>query len=632
MLLKWFDAAEASAVGAALADDFVLQTSAGPTGARPAARGAQLPAFLQKFLQRVDRDARPLKLNFFKKAKLANSFKWRLLEKGIEQQVVDELTQALVLRLNNIGVAADSAVPARGRAAARTASQALYARGNEALARRAYGDALDCFQELVSLDPRDAAARNSLGITLAELARYPEAEAELRRAIGARPSNPDAHFNLANVLLAVGRYNESEAPLRRALKLKPSYVDARITLGMVLMLEGRVREARDSYEKALRVAPRNTQAQVGLGQVEALEGRFPEAEAAYRRALEVDPDASYALASLAWTRKMTAADAPWLARAEQIVAGGLKPVDEATLRFAMGKFCDDVGDYPRAFRNYERGNELHRLRAEPYNRDEQARFVDDLIRVHTPEALAQARAGAADSARPVFVVGMPRSGTSLVEQILASHPAARGAGELNFWTIIMRNHESSVRRGILPEAARAKVAQDYLRVLASHSPDAARVIDKMPVNSDYLGVIHSALPNARVIYLRRDPIDTCLSCYFQQFPPSLNFTMDLADLAHYYREHWRLMAHWRRVLPPEILLEVPYAELTADQETWTRRIVEFVGLPWDERCLDFHKTDRVVTTASTWQVRQKIYKSSVERWRHYEKFIGPLRGLADLTS
>jgi hypothetical protein len=153
------------------------------------------------------------------------------------------------------------------------------------------------------------------------------------------------------------------------------------------------------------------------------------------------------------------------------------------------------------------------------------------------------------------------------------------------------------------------------------------VVDKAPINSDYLGLIHAVYPQARIIYLQRDPIDTCLSCYFQQFAPIMNFTMDLSDLAHYYREHQRLMAHWRSVLPAQALLEVPYAELVADQEKWTRRILEFVQLPWDERCMDFHKSDRTVHTASTWQVRQKIYRSSVERWRNYQKFIGPLREL-----
>ena len=157
--------------------------------------------------------------------------------------------------------------------------------------------------------------------------------------------------------------------------------------------------------------------------------------------------------------------------------------------------------------------------------------MDDLIRVYTSDVLAGARAGASDSARPVFVVGMPRSGTSLVEQILAAHPSARGAGELNFWTIVMRKHESTARTTVLAEPVRKKLAQDYLRVLAGHSADAARVIDKMPVNADYLGVIHSVFPNARVIHLRRDPIDTCLSCYFQQFQGALSFSTDLSDLA-----------------------------------------------------------------------------------------------------
>ncbi|HLY53644.1 MAG TPA: sulfotransferase, partial [Steroidobacteraceae bacterium] len=144
--------------------------------------------------------------------------------------------------------------------------------------------------------------------------------------------------------------------------------------------------------------------------------------------------------------------------------------------------------------------------------------------------------------------------------------------------------------------------------------------------------IHSVLPNARIINLQRDPIDICLSCYFQQFPPSLNYTMDLSDLEHYYREHRRLIDHWRKVLPHETFLDVPYAELIADQEKWTRRILEFIGLPWDERCLEFHKTTRAVTTASVWQVRQKIYRTSIERWRNYEKFIGPLRSLKDLAA
>jgi tetratricopeptide (TPR) repeat protein len=639
MLLKWLNAREATEVGTALADDFVLQSASGSSSTRRqetrlGAQGQELQKFLHKFLQRVDREARPLKLNLFKRAKLANSFKWRLLEKGVERQLVDELTQALVLRLTgNQGspVRSHKTVPGSTRRSRARDAQALHTRGSELLARGAYAEALECYQQLVNLDSRDAVARNSLGTALAQLARYREAEDEFRRAIGIRPGFPEAHFNLAGVLQSTGRYNESEMPLRRALKVKPSYVDARISLGVSLVLLGRLQEAKDCYEKALRAAPRNVQALVGVGQIEALEGRFAEAEALYRRALEVNPEVPSAWAALVWLSKMTPADGAWLKRAEEIAASGLTPIEECSIRFAIGKYCDDVGDFARAFRSYQRANELYKRRAEPYQPEARTRFVDDLVRVYTREALSRARAGASDSAQPVFVVGMARSGTSLVEQIIASHPAAKGVGELNFWTIVVRKHESAIRQGLLAEPLRKELAREYLRVLAGHSQDALRVVDKAPVNSDHLGLIHSVFPNARVIYLRRDPIDTCLSCYFQPFPQVMNYTMDLSNLAHYYREHQRLVAHWRSVLPPETLLDVPYAELIADQEQWTRRILDFLGLPWDERCLDFHKTVRPVTTANSWQVRQKIYKSSVERWRNYEKFIGPLRGLRDMS-
>ncbi len=637
MLLKWLDAREATAAGAALADDFYLQSASGlpRARAREASQRSQEPElqkFLQKFLQRVDQAARPLKLNVFKRAKLANSFKWRLLEKGVEHELVDELTQALVMRL--MGAAGGGAAAARGswsssRHSARDV-QALHIAANELLGRRAFAEAREAYQQLVNLDPRDAVARNGLGIALAQLSRYDEAEKEFRCAIGIKAGLAEAHFNLAGVLQSRGRYGESEQPLRRALKLRPVYLDARVSLGMSLVLLNRLREARDCYQKALRVAPSNTQAVVGLGQIDSLEGRLAEAEGAFRRALEIDPNSSVACAALVSLRKMTPADRDWVERAERIASGGLTQMEEATLRFAIGKYYDDIGDFAAAFRSYKRANELHRLRAIPYDERAYSLFVDDLIRVYTPEALSGTRAGASDSTRPVFVVGMPRSGTSLVEQILASHPAVYGAGELEFWITNVNKHEEAIRAGMIAEPLRRKVAADYLRVLQQHSPGATRVVDKAPVNCDYLGLIYSVFPHARIIQMRRDPIDTCLSCYFQQFSPLQNFTTDLSDLASYYRQHARLEAHWRRVLPSQALLQVPYAELVAEPEQWTRRLLEFLGLPWDERCLQFHRTERAVTTASVWQVRQKIYRSSVQRWRNYEKFIGPLLALKDL--
>jgi tetratricopeptide (TPR) repeat protein len=633
-MLKKLSAHEATDVGTSLADGVVLQTAPGAGTNNAGRRTGQRPEpqrFLQKFLQQVDREARSLKLGIFSRARLANAFKWRLLEKGIEPQLVDELTQALVLRLTAIRSepAAAATAPTSGGPAARKLPE-LLARGDACMAGGSYSQAIECYQELLSIDPRHAVAHNNLGAAYSKLGQYRRAEEQFRRAIGIRESYADAHCNLGTTLRWRGRSGDSEAPLRRALKLKPTHTDAQVSLSLTLLLGGRLAEAKSLLDKALRLAPRHVPALVAMGQVAGAEGRFAEADSLFRRAVEADPRAQAAWAALVWLRRMTSADGAWLKQAQSIADDGLPPLHEANIRYAIGKYYDDVGDFGRAFRSYRRANELQKVAADPYDRDARTRFVDDMIRVYTRETLARASPGAADSMRPVFVVGMPRTGTSLVEQIIASHPAASGAGELGFWSEAMRRHEKAIRSEPLGEALRKKLASGYLRVLGAYRADALRVVDKATFNSEYLGVIHCAFPSARMIYVRRQPIDTCLACYFQQFSQDMNFMMDLSDLAHYYRQHHRMVAHWRSVLPPGVLLDVPYEELVADPQAWTRRIVEFIGLPWDEKCLNFHETERTVLTASFWQVRQRIYDRSVGRSRNYRKFIDPLLELSDL--
>lgn len=637
-MFKWFDTREVTDVGTALADDFVLQSASGSGGRQkngsPVVAGGDLQKFMQKFLQRVDRDARPLQLNLFKRAKLANSFKWRLLEKGVEKDLVEELTQALVLRLTT-GTAA-SGLPAKSLAASASRpagddAQTLANKGNDRMTRGAYAEAVICYRDSVRLDGRNPITRNSLGAALCRVGEYQEAEEQFRRAIGLKANNADAHFNLGTLLRLKGQIVESEMPLRRALKLKPAYVNAQISLGETLTVLGRLHDARELLEKALKLDRRNVGALVSLGLLLAREGRFAEAEVLFNRAHEIDPKAPDVWVGLVGLKKMTPADAAvWLKGAQASADNALEPLSEARVRYAIGKCYDDVGDFARAFGSYQRANELMKSGALVYDGDPRKRFVDDMIRVYTREALADPQRPASQPTLPVLVVGMPRSGTSLVEQIIASHPAAKGAGELRFWGQAFRKHATTLSQRLPDQALRKRLAEGYLRTLAGAAAGAPRVVDKSPFNSDYLGVIHLALPNARVIYVQRDPLDTCLSCYFQDFPPALNFTLDLSDLAHYYREHRRLMEHWRRALPAGTLLDVPYEDLIADQEGWTRKIVEFLGLPWDERCLNFHSTERNVLTASYWQVRQRLYKSSIGRWRNYEKFIGPLLGLKGL--
>ena len=215
-----------------------------------------------------------------------------------------------------------------------------------------------------------------------------------------------------------------------------------------------------------------------------------------------------------------------------------------------------------------------------------------------------------------------RSGTSLAEQILASHPAVFGAGELTFW-----GRASAID---LSDAALVGLSDGYLQLLRHLSADALKVVDKFPTNFLTLGLIHAALPQARIIHMHRNAIDTCLSIYFQHFEAANSYANDLDDLAHYYRQYRRIMQHWRSVLPPSVLLEVPYEGLVTDLQAWTRKMLDFISLPWDPRCLDFHRTERPVVTASRWQVRQRISTASVERWRNYQEFVGPLKSLLDL--
>jgi Flp pilus assembly protein TadD len=633
MMLGWFNAREATELGAALADHFATQTFAATPPRKGKSAGRDQSQAWQEFIQRARQQVRSRRLNFYKKAKFANSFKWRLLEKGIERQVADELTHTLVMSLSGNGVTSASpqvAPEEQSGTPATSKLNELLAHANRCMAEGAWAEAAEHYEAAVRLKPRHAEAHSSAGVALSKAGRYAEAETHLREAIRIKPNLADPYINLGNILRLTGRFQEGEAAFRRALKLQPTDELARNSLGMLLLSDGQLRDAKVHFEKVLRLAPRSTDALFGLAQIAAMEGRFDEADALFNRLLEQNPDMPGPLASMAGYRKMTSADTAWLERVQRVLAGGVEPVVETNLRFALGKYYDDVQDFDGAFKQFQRGNDLMKTMARPYNRAGHESFVDDLIRVYTPETVARIGAGASDSKLPVLIVGMPRSGTSLMEQIIASHPKGSGAGELTFWTGLVREHEAQLRQGLPDEAVKRQAADAYLRLLQSHSSEALRIVDKAPANTEYLGIIHSVFPQARIIHMSRDPIDTCLSCYFQHFSSALSFSFDLDALAHYYRQFHRLMAHWRSVLPAGAILDVPYEALVTDQEKWTRRVIEFLELDWDERCLNFQDTQRAVATASTWQVRQKMHQGSVQRWRRYRKHIGPLRELEKL--
>jgi tetratricopeptide (TPR) repeat protein len=629
MIFDWFNAREAEKIAFDLADQLAPQAAAtaGSGRAQAVKDGA---SGLQDLLRRLNTDGRLAGLNFYKKARFANSFKWRLLENGVEPGTADTLTHSLVVQLSR-GASTPDQQPAVGLEHSSRPDANVFGdllrRGNKAFASGANREALELYRELVKMDPAHPEALNNLVAALFKTGAYLDAAGLFRQAVAADLNYAEAHYNLGTVLRCIGNVEESEVSFRRALKLKPNYVDASAGLGLTLTFLGRLRDARARFEKVLKSAPRHTDALLGMGQIEKHEGHFSKAEALFKRVLEIDPRTTGALAALATLRKMTPSDSGWLKAAKEFAAGDLSPIAQAELQFSIGKYYDDIGDFDEAFHSFETANALLKSVTIPYDRKGRDAFIDDLICAHPKEVFAAIGDGGSASSKPVFILGMPRSGTSLTEQILASHPSIVGAGELPFWYTVMRERESEVRRGLLDLPTRKKLSEGCLRLLETHRGGALRVIDKTAINSDSIGIIYSVFPNARFIYMERDPIDTCLSCYFQPFLAALSFCMDLSDLAHYYSGHRRLMKHWQSVLPPENLLIVPYEGLVADHEGWSRKMLHFLGLDWSDRCLSFQDTQRIVTTASAWQVRQKIYSGSVGRSRAYKKFLGPLKVL-----
>ncbi len=631
MILQWLNASEATEVGASLADQYSARQRVHPNARPEGSERADLEEHIVGILRQSHREVHALRLNFYKRAKLANSFKWRLLENGVEQSVAHAATERLILHLSvDRSSAVSVPMPPKPDRLPSSSVKELLARANQFMLRHAYEEAVESYEQLVAIAPRHAIALNGLGAALSNLGRRQEGEACFHQAIKVEPDFAEAHSNIGNVLFLKGQHAAAEAHLRRAVKLNPRLVQARFNLGMTLAASSRLHEAKLQFEKALKFEPRAAEALTGLAYVAMTEGLFEEASGYLERALRESPGMPKALAMQANLRKMTRSDSEWLQRAEEVADSAIPRLDESELRFSIAKFHDDVGDFEQAFRHYERANKLLKSVAEPFKADTYKNFVDLMIRTFTPAVVDTANGRGSESTKPVLVVGMPRSGTSLAEQIIASHPSAKGAGELAFWEHAAQDHEARTKPWLPDDSDRLKIAEGYLTALQSRCGDASRIVDKAPVNSDFLGIFHSVFPKARIIHMQRDPIDTCLSCYFQMLILSLNFTMDLSDLAAYYREHHRLMAHWRSVLPRGTMLDVPYEELVSDQEGWSRKILEFLDLDWDTRVLSFHETQRPVATASFWQVRQKVYNNSVHRWRHYEKFIGPLKSLKKL--
>jgi tetratricopeptide (TPR) repeat protein len=518
-------------------------------------------------------------------------------------------------------------------------------------------------REEVAQNPKDPAAHDKYGLALFEGGRFAQAAASFRTAVALDSNVATYHEHLGQALLDNGQTTDGAASLRTALSIDPNRFLSLLLLAHLMQTAGRLPEAIHFFQRAIesdplsyqahlrysnalmqagdtsgaeaqvRVAvsldPRNFLAHEFLGEVLQVRGDFDEAVAAFEQAIVLNPEPrATSFQGLVAAKKITPADLP---RVEQMLAMAATPdlsaKDELILHLSLGKAWDDLGDYEAAFRQFESARScakrMHQDR--PFDRRAIAHTVEVCKTRFTKGAISGYSHGV-KSDLPILIVGMPRSGTTLLDQIISSHPEVGSAGELNFW----RESPLALNVAKVFEPAFANdLAVRYRMLLRGIGPAKRRVIDKMPLNFPFLGAVHMLFPNARLLHCRRHPVDTCLSMLMNTLTlsESSSYLFDVEDTVFIYQEYLRVMEHWREVLPADRFLEVDYEEVVSNPELMTRKIIAFCGLGWDEACLHHERNRRTIETPSKWQVRQPIYSSSVARWKNYEPWLGALREL-----
>jgi len=523
-------------------------------------------------------------------------------------------------------------------------------------------DAITPLRDAALLEPSNPVVQHDLGLACLEVGRVPDAIAAFERAVASNPRYTDAYFRLGIALEKLGNIGEAIVAYHRATELFPSLTEAWFRAGALaytlghreeaiggfrraaatggktsfgrlgkvraLLIEDRNQEAEQVLRETLVADPRNAMAYDLLGNLLSEFGRFDEARACFERAISIAPLLAGSYYDLVRCRPVTSVDGGLLqAMQGALTTPGLEAGQRLRLHLAIGKAAEDLGNYALAMQHFDAADAVRRGSAS----FDSAAFsikIDHLIARCTPEWIARAHKLYSCDATPMLIIGMPRSGTTLVEQIVSMHPEVGAGGELHFWN--QRGaawHHSGAAENELPFLARA--AADYLGVLRAIAPQAARVTDKMPFNFLWAGLVHVAFPHAIIIHCRRAPIDTALSIHQTHFHPSLAFPTGGAELVAYFRSYQRLIDHWRSVLPADRFLEIDYEDLTRTPEPVIRRIIAACGLAWHDACLRPESNLRAVKTPSKWETRQPIYRTSIARWRRYEPWLGPLRALVD---
>lgn len=524
--------------------------------------------------------------------------------------------------------------------------------------------------QILDLHPGHSDSLHLLGVIISQKGNYEKAIRLISQAIEANQDVPEYYMDLGRLLLEQQRQNEAIVALEKVLQLKPDFYDALkllgITyknlwlledaketfinalelrdddaelhdyLGLMLHLTKDFDGAKTSFENAIQINPDYLPAYNNLAALLQAQGNFDEAELNYAKAIQISPDNPQSIAGIAQLKKFTPKDMEFIDNAESVL-NSLEVNDKhlRLLHFSLGKMLDDCGEYDRAFSHYEKANTVN-CREYVLDPDTEEQKVSAMINTFTPGFFEQCKNFGDTSRLPVFIVGMPRSGTSLVEQIISSHPAVYGAGELvQIGNLAKSLHEYLDTEEQYPECilqldkeTAHSLANEYLAHLQNLSGNASRITDKMPANFVHLGLISILFPGSFIIHCRRDPLDICLSMYFNNMAGPPGYATRLSDIGYWYKQYERLMDHWIQFLPVHIL-EIHYEQLIGEQEATSRQLIEYLELDWDNQCIDFHKTSRTVLTASNWQVKQPIYKSSLYRWKNYEKYLGPLKEIIE---
>lgn len=498
--------------------------------------------------------------------------------------------------------------------------------GNALAAQGQHELALENFSKAIRLKPDFSQAHFNRGNTLRHLGGHDEAIAAFSRAVELNHDYAEAYNGLGNTLIEQGRFKHAIDALGRAIKLKPDYVEAHCNLGNALSDFGRPEEALSSYRAALAISPGFAEGHCNLGNALTGLGRVDEAIASYEQALQLRPDFVAVFNNLSQIKSYQNGD-PQIARMQQLLSDpGISEDDKMHLDFALGKVNDDLGNVNLAFKHFEAGNHLKKS-ALGYNieqdrvRFEQIKSLYTALKYSKPQGI---EAGQEIVKHPILVIGMPRSGTTLVEQILASHSQVFGAGELEVLdrslNPVLQKVTADGPSGIGADVL-VHIRNNYLEELGQVPATEPYVIDKMPGNFKWIGFLLMVMPELKIINLQRDPVATCWSIFRHHFAGRGNgYAYDLADIAGYYRIYIELMDFWRKEFPGRIH-DLNYELLTENQEQQTRALLDYCGLDWEEQCLEFYKSAHNVKTLSSQQVRKGMYTGSSQAWRKYETHL-----------